>query len=144
MTVKKANFVPFGPVLLTAMLLLLFGAGGLAVVVITLLPDLAPRWLFFFLLFLALSGTSLPVVAFLHRRFPSNPPANGSVLTREAIMVGIYGNLLAWLQMGRMVTSLLAVGLALGFIFLETLIRLRENTRWKPEPDEADNNGKPA
>jgi hypothetical protein len=96
------------------------------------LPTVGPRWLFFFLSVLALTGTVLPVVAFLNRRFPSNPPAAPAVILREAIWVGIYGPTLAWLQIGRVLTPALAVLLATGLILIELLLRLRERSQWKP------------
>ena len=39
---------------------------------------------------------------------------------------------LAWLQIGRMLTLPLAVLLALGFLIIEYLLRLRERSQWKP------------
>jgi len=95
------------------------------------LPTLAPRWAFFFLATLALSGTALPLVYFLHRRFSKDfPPAN--VIVRQALWVGIYGATLAWLQLGRVANLSIVIGLALGFIAIESLIRLREKAQWTP------------
>ncbi len=122
----------FRPFAIPALVMSLGGWGGLALLVWYTLPTVWPRWGFFALLTLALTGTSLPVIYFLHRRFPSEPPAGPRVIVRQAIWVGVYGTTLAWLQLGRVVTLWVAFGLATGFILLEGLIRLRERSRWVP------------
>ncbi len=113
-------------------LLIVIGWGGVVAVVMVMLPTLGPRWLFFFLSVLAVTGTALPVVAFLNRRFPSTPPATKGAVLREAILVGIYVPTLAWLQLGRALTFPLALVIAVGLLALEWLLRLRENSRWEP------------
>lgn len=75
---------------------------------------------------LALTGTALPVVYFLHQRFPSDPPAGSNVIVREAMWAGVYAATLAWLQLGRLVTLYVILGLAGGLIAIEYFIRLRE------------------
>lgn len=115
-----------------SLVLCLIGWGGLIVLVMLSLPTLAPRWLFFFLLTLALSGTALPIAYFLNRRFPSDPPVDSSVILREAMWFGIYGALLSWLQIGRVLTSGLALILAVGLILVEFLLRLGDGSAWKP------------
>lgn len=96
-------------------------------------PTVWPRWLFFFLSVLALTGTALPGVAFLNRRFPSTPPATPGVVVREAIWIGIYFPTLAWLRIPRVLTPALALLLAIALILVEWLLRLRERSQWKPE-----------
>lgn len=120
-------------VLPAAILLALTGWGGLAALIFYTLPTLGPRWLFFFLGLLAVTGTALPAVAFLNRRFPSQPPASFDVVVREAILVGLWAATLAWLQLGRVLTPALAMLLALGLALIEWLIRVREKTRWQPK-----------
>lgn len=115
-----------------AIILALLGWGGLLYVLLFTLPTVGPRWLFFFLSVLAVTGTFLPVVAFLNRRFPSSPPPTTSVVLRQALWVGIYFPTLAWLQIGRVLTPALALLLLLGFILIEWLMRLREKSRWNP------------
>lgn len=130
---------PFLPFLITGLVLGLTGWAGLVALILYTLPTIGPRWLFFFLLTLALSGTALPVIHFFHRRFPSEPPVDSGVIIREAVLVSIYGNLLAWLQLGKVLNSALTVFLALGLALAEFFIRLRERTRFKPKemaPDE--------
>jgi len=120
------SFIP------AAVILGLAGWGGLVALVNYTSPTVGPRWLFFFLGVLALTGTLLPVFAFLNRRFPSSPPASSNMILREAILTGIYFPTLAWLQLGRVLTPALAVILALGLIAIEVLLRMRERSQWKP------------
>ena len=84
---------------------------------------------------IAVSGLALPVIAFLHKRFPSNPPAGDSVVIRQSIWVGIFVNGLAWLQLGRLLSYMFAVFLAVGLVLIEFLIRIREQSRWEPEAE---------
>ena len=120
-----------------SILLAVAGWSGLVYLITETRPFLPQRWMFYVLLMLALSGTALPVMYFLNRRFPSNPPVDGSVVVREAIWVGVYGCLLAWLQLGRVMTTGLAVVLAIGFILAEFLVRMGEGSVWKPSPADA-------
>ncbi len=71
-TPKIASIRPF---LFIGFMLSLIGWGGLVYIIIYTLPTLGPRWLFFFFLVLGMSGTSMPLVAFLHLRFPGDPPS---------------------------------------------------------------------
>jgi hypothetical protein len=121
-----ASFVP------TALILGIAGWGGLVALIYYTSPTVGPRWLFFFLGVLALTGTLLPVFAFLNRRFPTSPPASTSTIMREALLAGIYFPTLAWLQLGRVLTTALGVILALGLIAIEVLLRMRERSQWKP------------
>ena len=116
----------------TALLLFFVGWGGLIVLVNDTVPTVGPRWLFFFLLVIALTGTILPVTAFLNRRFPSTPPATSTVVMRQALWVGVYGAALAWLQIGRVLTFALGGLLLVGMMLIEFLLRLSERSRWKP------------
>ncbi len=120
------SFIP------AAMILALIGWGGLYALINFTIPTVGPRWLFFFLSVLALSGTSLPAVAFLNKRFPTEPPVSSSVIIREALWIGIYFPTLAWLQLGRVLTPTLTLLLAVGLIAIEILLRMRERSQWRP------------
>jgi len=126
MTPPVRTFLP------AAFVLCLIGWGGLIYLVFFTVPTVGPRWLFFFLGVLAITGTALPAVAFLNRRFPTVPPATPGMVIREAIWVGLYLTTLAWLQLGRVLNLALAFLLAVGFIAIEILVRLRERSQWKP------------
>lgn len=110
------------------------GWGGLVLVVTQTLPSVWPRWGFFILWTLALTGTALPITWFLNLRFPTRPPAGAAVVVRQALWVGVYGATLAWLQLGRVAFLWIILGLAAGLIAIEYLIRMRERSRWTPPP----------
>lgn len=117
----------------TGLSLAVIGWGGLVYLFFFTLPTLGPRWLFFFFLMLALTGSALPIVAFLNRRFQLPSQIDAGVIIRQSIWVGIYGNLLAWFQLGRILTMALVLFLAVGFVLIEFLLRLRENSLWSPK-----------
>ncbi len=111
---------------------MLIGWGGLVLLLNFSLPTLWPRWLFFFLLVSAFTGTALPIAAFLNPRFPSDPPARVQVILRQALWSGTYFSTLAWLQFGGVFTFALALLLVLGFAAIEWMLRMRERSRWIP------------
>lgn len=123
---------PFFPILVTAILFGLLGWGGWIFTILTADPELGPRWLFYFCLTLAVSGTALPVVAFLNRRFPTAPVAGEGILLRQAVWVGVYASLVVWLQSGRILNPLMAVFLAVCLALIESLLRLNERSRFNP------------
>lgn len=112
--------------------MIIAGWGGLAILVLSSLPRVGPRWLFFFLAVVALTGTALPVMAFFNRRFPSTPAPTHAIISRQALWFGVYGATVAWLQMGRVLTPTLAILLAAGLVLIEFLLRLSEKGQWKP------------
>jgi hypothetical protein len=130
--VKRVQNLGFRPFAISSLFLILVGWGGLALVVYLAVPLVWFRWGFFALLILALTGTVLPIVYFFHRRFPDQPPADASVIIRQSVWFGVYGATLAWLQLGRLVTVYVILGLAGGLFAIEYFIRLRERSRWKP------------
>lgn len=113
----------------------LIGWAGLIIVIQGTLPTLGPRWLFFFLGLLALTGPSIPITYYLNKRFPSDPPVDGIVIVRQALWVGVFGSTVAWLQLGRVLTPALAMILAGMFVLIEFLLRLFERSRWNPKED---------
>jgi hypothetical protein len=127
-----ADQLKFKPFALTSLLFMLVGWGGLYFLINQTLPYVWPRWGFFVLVLMALTGTVLPIVYFLHRRFPGEKPADANVVVRQAMWVGVYGATLAWLQLGRLVTIYVILGLAGGLVAIEYFIRLREKAHWKP------------
>ncbi len=127
----------FRPFLLSSLFLLLLGWGGLYLLVNFTLPTVWPRWAFFASLVVALTATAFPIVYFISTRF-LDQPLQPSVLVRRALWVGVYGAVLAWLQLARLVNLYVIVGLAGGLILIEYLLRLRERALWQaPElPDD--------
>jgi hypothetical protein len=122
---RVANFLP------ASIFLFIIGWGGLVVLIISSLPTVGPRWLFFFLCVMAITGTALPITAFLNRRFPSTPPPTYFVVVRQALWFAVYVSTLAWLQMGRVLNPALAILLAIGLGLIEFLLRLSEKSQWK-------------
>jgi len=112
--------------LISTLALMIIGWGGIAALFYFSLPYIWSRWGFFVLSIMALAGTALPIVYFLHRRFPTEPPAESNVIVRQALWVGVYAATLAWLQLGRLVTIYVILGLAGGLIATEYFIRIRE------------------
>ncbi len=119
-------------VLPASFLLTLTGGGGLFWVVTRTLPTVWPRWLFFFCLTLASTGIALPFAALLNRRFASSAPVTHGILLRQAFWFGFYMDAIAWLQLGRVLTTSVLLLLAVGLGVIEYLLRLRERARWKP------------
>ena len=135
MTILKYNFRDLPAIIITSVLIAFIGWIGLFFLIQYTQPFLGPRWLFFFLLTMAISGTALPIVYFLNIRFPNDPPANTSVIIRQTVWFAIFFDLLAWLQLGRVLNSILIVVIAIGIITIENLIRLVERSRWQPSHD---------
>lgn len=142
--------ISFRPYIFPMLFMALIGWGGLTLMlfVFDLTPLVWARWGFFALWFVALTGTALPLAYFFNLRFPSHPPVEPNVILRQALWVGTYGATLAWLQLGRLVTLWVWLGLAGGLITVEYLIRLREQSRWRPptpdlESDESYNTDTP-
>jgi hypothetical protein len=119
--------------LVTASVLMgLSGWALIGVLVFRATPTLGPRWAFFFALFIALVGTSLPLMWYLNRRFSPDPFPSPGVLWREAVEVGIWGLFLIWLRVGRLLTPFTAWTLTGAFFAVELLLRLYERSRWAP------------
>ncbi|MGA9531903.1 MAG: hypothetical protein WBR18_04235 [Anaerolineales bacterium] len=109
--------------MLSAIILGAIGWLGLFLLLTGTRPTVGPRWLFFFLWTLAACGTSLPFIWVLNRRFSRRRPASQATMLREALFVGLYAGLLAWLQVNRSLNLPLAVLLATGIIAIEWLLR---------------------
>jgi hypothetical protein len=118
-----------------ALALTIVGWVGIIIIIQATLPNLGPRWLFFFFGVLALTGPAVPITYFLNIRFPSDPPVEGMVILRQALWVGVFGSTIAWLQLGRVLSPVLALVLAGVFVLIEFLLRLFERSRWKPKQE---------
>ncbi|HEX2989833.1 MAG TPA: hypothetical protein VHO49_04100 [Anaerolineales bacterium] len=122
----------FKPFAISSLLLMIAGWGGLYYLINFTLPYVWQRWGFFVLSLMAVTGTLLPIVYFFHRRFPGEQTAEANVIVRQALWFGVYGATLAWLQLGRLVTLYVALGLAGGLFAIEYFMRVREKAHWKP------------
>lgn len=126
---QKSRFLP---VFTTSIILVLAAVAGLMGLFLFTVPTLGPRWLLFFLVTMLASGLVLPVIYYLHLRFPSKPPVTSRVVFREAAWCGVYADVLLWLQFGKVLNYALAIFIAIGFIAVELLIRMREQSRFSP------------
>ncbi len=128
----KSYLPPFGKMLITSLLLGLIGFGGLLFIFFTTEPTLGPRWLLFFFLTIAGAGTALPVVYMIQRRTARHyVPAK--VILREAILFGVFLDLLIWLQIGRIASNLIVLILAGGLVLLEVFLRMAEKATFRAD-----------
>ena len=103
---------------------------GLLLLLSTTLPTVGPRWLFFFLWTVAVTGTALPFVWVLHRRFDPSP-LPGHVLLRQSLLVGLLAGTCMWLQINRTLTLPLTLLLVIGLGGIESLLRAVERSTWR-------------
>lgn len=118
--------------MIAASIMLVIGWLGLFILWTTTLPTVGPRWLFFFLWTLAITGIALPFVWLLHRRFNTNQQTRTSVLLRQGMFIGLFAAICVWLQINRSLTLGLALLLAIGLTAIEWFLRLIERSTWKP------------
>lgn len=118
--------------MIAALVLALIGWPGLLLLLNGTLPTVGPRWLFFFLWTVAVTGTSLPFVWVLHRRFRREDPSPSSVLLRQGLLVGLYADLCIWLQINRSLTLPLALLLAAGLAVFEGFLNIFNRTSRRP------------
>ncbi|MCJ7519195.1 MAG: hypothetical protein MUO42_05930 [Anaerolineaceae bacterium] len=128
----KSFLPPFGKIFITSLLLSILGLGGLAFIFIALEPTLGPRWMFYFFLTMAGTGLALPAAYIIQRRLAKQyVPAR--VLIREGLFFGIYLDLLAWLQIGRIASNLVIFLLASGMVLLEVFLRMAEKATFRAD-----------
>jgi hypothetical protein len=130
--IRKSYLPPFGKILISSIFLIILGGGGLAFIFIFFEPTLGPRWMFFFFLMIIGAGIALPFSYLIQRRFASQA-VPGKVLIREGILFGVFLALIAWLQLGRILTNLIIVIVAVGLLLLEMLLRMAEKATFKAD-----------
>jgi hypothetical protein len=94
--------------------------------IMTAAPLAFPRWLFFILLYIAVTGTALPLINYLNRRFSGTFPVTGGILLRQGMWFGLFSVTAAWLQMTRALTFISGFLLALSMFVIEVFLRIRE------------------
>lgn len=93
-------------------------------------PPLAfPRWLFFILIYIAATGSLVPLLWFLNRRFSRRHPATGGIILRQSMWFGLFAVTAAWLQMTRALSGAVAFFLALSIVVIEAFLRMRERAQ---------------
>ena len=125
----------FRPYLLSTLVMLFAGLGGLLILINASKPYLWERWLLYFMLVIAATGTAL-FPAWLFNTYVEKPAAPNNVFVRQALWLGVYLAVLLWLEMGRVLTF--GMGLILGgaVIVIEYLLRVREKAQKPPAPEE--------
>lgn len=116
-------------VLITALLMFIFGWGGLYLLVTTQIPRIGGQlWVFFVLLHIAITGTAIPIVRYFNVRLTpitaQLPP--GGIIVRQSVWISSYAMICAWLQIPRILTWTIAILLAMVFIAIEVFLRMRE------------------
>jgi hypothetical protein len=128
----ESSDLDYRGVLISAAFMALPGWLGIYLVVTRSLPTVGPRWLLFFLWTLAATGTALPFVWLLHRRFGGEHAIPSGVVMRQGIEVGLFAALNLWLQINRALSLSLALMIAVGLGLIEAFLRLIERSRWSP------------
>jgi len=118
----------FRPFLVSTLILIICGWGGLALLTNYSFPTLLPRWGLYALIILAATGTTIPISYWFNKTFSDHASITAGVIVRESVAVGVYFALLTWLSIGRILNFQIAVWLALGLIVIEYLLRLRESS----------------
>jgi hypothetical protein len=115
-------------------LLILIGWGGLYYLVNNVRPQAGPRWYFFILLYLGVVGIGLPIIRFFNMLLTrERTTVTDGVILRQALLLGLYVVILAWLQILRVMSLFIAVFLAIGFIAIEVFVRIRERMQFFEE-----------
>ena len=109
--------------MLLAIALALIGWAGVVYLANNVHPTRPGKAAFLALWAVALAGTAWPVILALHRRFLGEPRAR--TVWRQSAWVGIFGALVAWMQMNRVLNFATAAILAGMFIVLEVILSLR-------------------
>jgi len=89
--------------------------------------------MFFTAVVFAVTGTAVPLIAYLNRIIKLFGPATFEMIVRESTMVGVYAGILIWLNKGQVLTYGLEIILGIGLFIVELLIRLRTRSEWHPE-----------
>jgi hypothetical protein len=89
-------------------------------------PLAFPRWLFFILLYMSVTGTALPFIWYLNNRFSRFYPVTGGIMLRQGMWCGLLAVTASWLQMTRALNGAIAFFLALSMIVIEIFLRFRE------------------
>ncbi len=121
---------------LAAWLLALLGWAGIASLVFNVDPRTGslPIWSFFVLGVMALTGTAVPFVRYLNRRF-ARMPVPPAVHLRQSLWIGLFGATCAWLLKSGILSLATTLLLGAGLGGVEWFLRMRERSRWTPDAD---------
>ncbi len=122
---------------LAGLLLAALGWAGLTALIMYVDPRNGPLpvWAFFVLGLLAATGTAMPFVRLLNKRFSRDLPGP-DVILRQSIWVGFFAVTCAWLLRNGLLNPATVLLLLLAVAGVEWFLRLRERARWTPLDDE--------
>jgi hypothetical protein len=108
---------------------------GLIWLLVNSLPTVPNRWVFYALVHIALTGTALPFVHLLHKRFSRDQALTmePGVFVRQANWVGLFGAACVWLRIPRLLSLPMAIVFLIALLIVESLLRLRERMQWRPQ-----------
>ena len=109
------------------LLLGLSGWAGVAYLITVYPPDPLPQAIFYPLFFLAMASSAVPLVAMMHRLFPTLAGAHRtkSVVLRQSVWIGLFTTGVLGLRAARLRDLVLVVILGTVLILLETLWQQR-------------------
>lgn len=122
-TPKPAAYFPL------SILLAIPGLIGLLILFRGTEPTLFPRILFFVFMMLTFSGLGLMPCAYLNAYLTKDGMTRQRVVVRQATWVGMFFTVIAWFQVGRILSTSVAVVTAIGFILIEFLFLMRDKSR---------------
>lgn len=112
-------------------ILVFIGLGGLFILFNMTQPTVGPRWIFFFMVVMGVTGLALPAVVFLYHRFPSGHVPSQQVIVRQSLWAGIFVALMIWLSLGQVFNLGVAVIVMAGITLLEIALRFGERSLWR-------------
>lgn len=125
---KTSSFIP---ITIFSILLAMISWISIGLVVIYFKPTLGPRWLFFFLFFIAVATSVLPVLILINRRISQSDEGLVTAAVRQSLMLGFFFDLIIWLQIGRVLDFITAFFILSIFIAIEILIQVFEGSQWR-------------
>ncbi|MFN2145617.1 MAG: hypothetical protein ACK2T7_09715 [Anaerolineales bacterium] len=112
-------------------ILVFVGFGGLFILFNMTQPTILPRWLFFFMVVVGVTGLAMPAVVFLYHRFPSGHIPGQGVIIRQSLWAGIFIALMIWLRLGQVFNLGVGLIVLVGITLLEIALRFGERSLWR-------------
>ncbi|NSW51788.1 MAG: hypothetical protein HPY85_04740 [Anaerolineae bacterium] len=115
---------------------------GLGLLVIYTKPTIGPRWVFFFLSFIAVAATFLPISLLIHQRVTTQAQLSMNTPLRQSILLASFSTLVLWLQMGRVLDFTTASFIFAVLLGIEILVQLFDKSQLRPDHQEGEVNEK--
>ena len=126
---KESSFLP---ITIFSIFLALISWVSIGLLFLYTPPTLGPRWIFFFLFYIAILGTFLPILILINRRINKRDGGNINAALRQSLMLGFYFDLMIWLHMGRVLDLITAFFILSIIIAIAVLIQVFEGSQWHP------------